>query len=141
MAGIKELEKLASPTERADEEIASPTESMSAILLAAEEKLGEYYNRTSDAYYAATLLNQAMKMEYYKKGSGSHHVTTDHVTDAMLGVMRKFQSAHPSLHAAALVQPTARARKTTNGGMADVIRQIMPEVPSTLENELNAYLA
>ena len=119
----------------------SPTESLSAILLAAEKKLGEYYDRTSDAYYAATLLNPALKMQYYKEGSGAGHVTTDHVHGAMLGVMARFQSTHPSLHAAAPVQPTARSRKTKNGGMADVIRQIMPRVPSTLENELNAYLA
>ena len=36
---------------------------LSTILVIAEKKLGEYYDRTSDAYYAATLLNPALKIE------------------------------------------------------------------------------
>ena len=136
---MRRLEDMVSSSDLEDEVVSK--DKLSTILVIAEKKLGEYYDRTSDAYYAATLLNPALKMEYYKMGSGAGHVTTDHVYSAMVGVMRKFQSTHPSLCIATSAQTPAMQRKKKKGGMADVLRQIMPRVPTTIEYELNAYLA
>ena len=58
---MRRLADMVSSSDLEDEVVSK--DKLSTILGIAEKKLGEYYDRTSDAYYAATLLNPALKIE------------------------------------------------------------------------------
>ena len=107
----------------------------------AETKLLGYYNKTSDAYYAATLLNHQLKIQCNKLGTDGGHVSTRSVREAMHWVMKQFEDSHPLLQERANQAHSRVKTKMKKGGIADVLRQMRSRAPNTLENKLKTYLA
>ena len=105
-------------------------------------KLEQYYNKTSDAYHAATLLRPSLKMDYYKLSKGRGQMSPKEVRGTMLSVMKEFTESHPTASICDSSDvPVAISTSKRKRGFLEKLDEKMHQPPCNMMIELKSYLA